>query len=56
MPAAEPVIKVLEQLYCRAEPLNVGHSDAGSARELAIGSAARIDQPPQRSIIPGARV
>jgi hypothetical protein len=55
MPAAELVIKLLEQLYRRAEPFDVGHANANTARNLTIRLTAGIDQPPQRSIIPGAR-
>jgi hypothetical protein len=56
MPAPEPVIKVREQFYRRAEPLNVGHADANPAGSLAICRAASIDEPPQRGIIPGERI
>jgi hypothetical protein len=56
MPAAVPVVELLEQFYGRAEPVNVGHADANPARCLAILRPAPVDQPPQRGIIPGGRI
>jgi hypothetical protein len=56
MTSAEPVIKLPEQLYCRTETLKVGQVDANPAGSLAFWPASRIDQPPQRGIIPGRRI
>ena len=56
IPAAEPVVKLPERLYCHREPLDVSHAHAHVARQVGLRRADRINKPPQRGILPRARV
>ena len=54
VPAAEPVIKLGEQLHRGVEPLDITHPHPDAAQRVrAVARAAgRIDQPAKRGIIP----
>ena len=51
MAAAVPVVERGEHVHGGAEPLDIGYADPDAARWL-VGHLARIDQPPQGSVIP----
>jgi hypothetical protein len=51
--AAVAVVELGEHVHGDAEPLDVGQADPHAAGRL-LGHRARIDQPPQRGVVPRA--